>query len=124
MSIWLSFKDRSARQQATTTMSRTAGSLTGSGRMLAGRLVEKVTHLMERTPSLFEPLSLGVPLMKTTVLRAAYAYETATNRRSRRPSLDPGGRLSPRLRFQLRIPADQSRTTVQLSSRTQSPKLR
>jgi len=69
MSIGLSFKDRSARQQATTTMWRTAGSLTGSGRMLAGRLVEKATHLMERTPSLFEPLSLGVPLMKTTVLR-------------------------------------------------------
>ena len=44
MSIWLSFKDRSARRQAATTMSRTAGSLTGSGRMLGGGLVEKATR--------------------------------------------------------------------------------
>jgi aspartyl-tRNA(Asn)/glutamyl-tRNA(Gln) amidotransferase subunit A len=39
------------------------------------------------------PLSLqlvGRPFDEATVLRAAHAYETATNWRTRRPSLDPG----------------------------------
>ena len=43
------------------------------------------------------PLSLqlvGRPFDESTVLRAAHAYETATNWRSRRPSLDPGAAFS------------------------------
>jgi len=43
------------------------------------------------------PLSLqlvGRPFDDATVLRAAHAYETATNWRSCRPSLDPGARFS------------------------------
>ena len=43
------------------------------------------------------PLSLqlvGRPFDEATVLRAAHAYETATNWRSRRPSLKPGASFS------------------------------
>jgi aspartyl-tRNA(Asn)/glutamyl-tRNA(Gln) amidotransferase subunit A len=43
------------------------------------------------------PLSLqlvGRPFDEATVLRAAHAYETATNWRSRRPSLEPGASFS------------------------------
>src|SRR5215471_13899862 len=43
------------------------------------------------------PLSLqlvGRPFDEVTVLRAAHAYETATNWRSRRPSLEPGASFS------------------------------
>jgi aspartyl-tRNA(Asn)/glutamyl-tRNA(Gln) amidotransferase subunit A len=43
------------------------------------------------------PLSLqlvGRPFDEATVLRAAYAYETATDWRRRRPSLDPGAAFS------------------------------
>jgi aspartyl-tRNA(Asn)/glutamyl-tRNA(Gln) amidotransferase subunit A len=43
------------------------------------------------------PLSLqlaGRPFDDVTVLRAAHAYETATNWRNRRPSLDPGATFS------------------------------
>jgi aspartyl-tRNA(Asn)/glutamyl-tRNA(Gln) amidotransferase subunit A len=43
------------------------------------------------------PLSLqpvGRPFDKATVLSAAHAYETATNWRSRRPSLKPGASFS------------------------------
>jgi len=43
------------------------------------------------------PLSLqlvGRPFDEATVLRAAHAYETATNWRSRRPSLDPTAAFS------------------------------
>jgi aspartyl-tRNA(Asn)/glutamyl-tRNA(Gln) amidotransferase subunit A len=43
------------------------------------------------------PLSLqlvGRPFDETTVLRAAHAYETATNWRSRRPNLDPAAAFS------------------------------
>jgi aspartyl-tRNA(Asn)/glutamyl-tRNA(Gln) amidotransferase subunit A len=43
------------------------------------------------------PLSLqfvGRPFDEATVLRAAHAYETATNWRGRRPSLDPAAAFS------------------------------
>jgi len=43
------------------------------------------------------PLSLqlvGRPFDEATVLRAAHAYEVATNWRGRRPSLDPGASFS------------------------------
>jgi len=46
------------------------------------------------------PLSLqlvGRPFDDATVLHAAHAYETATNWRSCRPSLDPGARFSTEL---------------------------
>jgi hypothetical protein len=46
------------------------------------------------------PLSLqlaGRPFEEVTVLRAAHAYETATNWRNRRPSLDPGATFSTEL---------------------------
>jgi aspartyl-tRNA(Asn)/glutamyl-tRNA(Gln) amidotransferase subunit A len=37
---------------------------------------------------------VGRPFDEATVLRAAHAYETATNWRSRRPSLDPTAAFS------------------------------